>query len=44
VPCWAKREELEFEMSTLKQVDPIEAMQLGNGIINQVKERMSKRV
>jgi CRP-like cAMP-binding protein len=40
----AKREELEFEMSTLKQVDPIEAMQLGNGIINQVKERMSKRL
>ena len=39
----AKREELEFEMTTIKQVDPIEATQIGNAIIAQVREKMTRR-
>jgi CRP-like cAMP-binding protein len=39
----SKREELESEISTLKQVDPIEVQQIAKSIILSIKERMIKR-
>ena len=40
----SKREELDSEISTLKQVDPIETQQLAKSIILSIKERMTNRM
>jgi CRP-like cAMP-binding protein len=39
----AKQEELESDISGLKQVDPIEVQQIGKAIIQDIKEKMLKR-
>jgi len=40
----SKREELDSEISTLKQVDPAEAQQIAKSVILSIKERMIKRM
>lgn len=39
----AKREEVESDMASMGTIDPIEVLQIGKGIIQGVKERMTKR-
>jgi flagellar motor switch protein FliG len=39
----AKREEIESEMDSLKNTDPIEVIQIGQLIISNVKEKMLRR-
>ena len=39
----SKQEELESDISTLKQVDPIEVQQIGKSIILDIKSKMLKR-